>query len=58
MIRFTAYQTSCFNMEEPERDRVLYILNPASFRTVDKQLSEGGRKLQIKSVYCEEEFWG
>lgn len=58
MIRFTAYQTSCFNMEEPERDRVLYILNPSSFRTVDKQLTENGRKLQIKSVYCEEAFWG
>ena len=57
MIRFCTYQESAFNIEEPERDRTLYMLNPVRYRMTDKVVPEGEHCLFIKNVYSDTDFW-
>ena len=57
MIRFCTYQESTFNIEEPERDRTLYMLNPVRYRMTDKVVPEGEHCLFIKNVYSDTDFW-
>lgn len=56
-IRFQSFQVSCFNMEELECEQVIYTLNPRQYRIKDKEILYASRRVAMKMVYSDDDFW-